>query len=232
MRQLAIELPHRPAFGRADFLVSECNAAALGWIERWPDWAFLVLHGPPRSGKSHLAHLWRERSGGRLVTGDALSRSEPSELAASRAVAVDDAERAPEQTLLHLYNCCREVGASLLVVACEAPGIWPIALPDLASRLRAIPAVAIAPPDDALLAAVLVKHFADRQVRVPPSVIGFLVRRIERSFAAAAMLVERLDRMGFETGGPITLSLARRALAEADERPPGETRKPTGATGR
>src|SRR5712692_7032870 len=109
MRQLAIDLPHRPAFGRADFLVSECNAAALGWIERWPDWTTpaqspgLVLHGPARSGKSHLAHLWQGRSGGVLVAGDALQRAEPDALAASGAVAVDDAERSAERALLHLY---------------------------------------------------------------------------------------------------------------------------------
>jgi len=221
MTQLAIDLPHRPALGRADFLASDCNEAALGWIERWPDWPApaLVLHGPAGSGKSHLAELWRERSGGVLVTGDALSRAEPNELASRRAVALDDAEGAPERALLHLYNCCSEARASLLVMAREAPASWPIALPDLASRLRAAPAVAIAPPDDGLLAAVLVKLFADRQVRVAPGVIRFLLRRMERSFAAAGTLAERLDRLALGAGRPITIALARRALAEAGDPP-------------
>src|SRR6266849_11135352 len=216
MTQLAIDLPHRPALGRADFLVSGCNEAALGSIERWPDWPApaLVLHGPAGSGKSHLAELWRKRSGGVLIVGEELTRSDPNELAGRRAVALADAAGAPERALLHRYNCCSEAGASLLVVAREAPASWPIALPDLASRLRAMPAVGIAPPDDALLGAVLVKHFADRQVRVAPPVIGFLVRRMERSFAAAALLAERLDRMALGAGGPIGLALARRALAE------------------
>jgi chromosomal replication initiation ATPase DnaA len=241
MTQLAIDLPYRPALGRADFLVSECNAAALGWIERWPDWPSiaqaqlalspsgeaglrrearaLVLYGPAGSGKSHLAHLWRERSGGVLIAGEGLSRAEPNELASHGAVALDDSERAPELALLHLYNCCSEAGASLLVVARDAPASWPIALPDLASRLRAAPVVAIAPPDDTLLAAVLVKHFADRQVRVAPGVIGFLVRRMERSFAAAGAFAERLDRLALGAGRPITIALARRVLAEAGDQP-------------
>ena len=221
MTQLAIDLPHRPALGRADFLVSECNAAALQWIERWPDWPApaLVLHGSAGSGKSHLAHLWRERSGGILVPGEELSRSEPHALASRRAVALDEAERAPERELLHLYNCCVEAGASLLVVTREAPARWPMALPDLASRLRAAPSVAIAPPDDALLGAVLVKHFADRQVGVAPGVIGFLVRRMERSFAAAGALAERLDRMALGARRPIGIALARRVLAEAGDPP-------------
>jgi len=219
MTQLAIDLPHRPALGRADFLVSDCNAAALQWIERWPDWPApaLVLYGPAGSGKSHLAALWRERSGGILIAGEALSRADPNELASRRAVALDDAARAPERELLHLYNCCGEAGASLLVVARDAPASWPIALPDLASRLRAAPSVAIAPPDDRLLAAVLVKLFADRQVRVAPEVIGFLLRRMERSFAAAGALADRLDRLALGAGRPIGLALARRVLAEGGD---------------
>jgi chromosomal replication initiation ATPase DnaA len=216
MTQLAIDLPHRPALGRADFLVSGCNADAFGWIERWPGWPSraLVLYGPPQSGKSHLAHLWRERGGAVLIAGDRLAEADPGALAASRAVAVDDAERAPEQALLHLYNCCLEAGAGLLIVAREPAARWPIALADLGSRLRAAPAVAIAPPDDALLAALLVKHFADRQVRVAPEVIAFLVRRMERSFAGAASLAASLDRAALGAGRPIGLALARKILGE------------------
>lgn len=214
--QLPFDLPHRPAHGRADFLLSECNAAALGWIERWPDWParILVLYGPPGCGKSHLAELWRRRSGGALITGGVLGGRDPIELARV-AVGVDDAEHAPERALLHLYNCCVEAGTSLLVLARASPAAWPIALPDLASRLRAAQTVAIALPDDALLGAVLVKHFADRQVRVQPGVIAYLVPRMERSFAAATALAHRLDQLALGAGGPITVKLARRALAEA-----------------
>jgi len=215
--QLPFDLPYRPALGRVDFLVSDCNATALGWIERWPDWParVLVLHGPPGCGKSHLAELWRRRSGALLVTGEELRGRDPTILVGGGAVAVDDGESAPERALLHLYNCCAEAGTSLLVVARAAPAAWPIALPDLASRLRAAPAAAIALPDDALLAAVLVKHFADRQVRVPPAVIAYLVPRMERSFATAAALAHRLDRLALGGGKSITVRLARRALDEA-----------------
>ena len=221
MRQLAIDLPHLTAFGRADFLVSECNAAALGWIERWPQWPAraLVLNGPKGSGKSHLAHLWHQRSGAVLIRGDQLPGRDPDELARCRAVALDDAEGAPEAALLHLYNRGSDAGASLLVIAREAPADWPIALPDLASRLRAAPCVSIALPDDALLAAVLVKHFADRQVRVAPAVVAFLVRRMERSFAACGALAARLDCLALGAGRPITIPLARVALAAVGDQP-------------
>jgi len=214
--QLAIDLPFRPALGRADFLVSDCNAAALRRIESWPDGPgrALVLHGPARSGKSHLAHLWCERSGGGLISGAALVEHDPSVIAAQPAVAVDDSECAAERSLLHLFNCCGESGAGLLVVARQPPSVWPIALPDLASRLRAAEAVGIGPPDDALLAAVLVKHFTDRRLPVKPGVLAYLVPRMERSFAAAAALAAALDRLALSAHRPVGLGLARQALAE------------------
>lgn len=221
MRQLTIDLACRPALGRSDFLVSGCNQAALGWIDRWPDWPSrnLALYGPPQSGKTHLAHLWCERSGGRLVDAEELAAIRPDALASAGVVAVDRAEQAGERALLHLCNCLNEIGGSLLLLARAAPAAWPIALPDLASRLRAMPAVAIMAPDDALLGAVLVKHFADRQLRLTPTVIAFAVRRMERSFDAAAQLAKRLDQMTLGTGRPIGLALARQALHEATEHP-------------
>ena len=142
------------------------------------------------------------------------SMTEWEALSISPGVAVDDSDRASETALLHLYNSCAEAGAALLLVARNAPAAWQIALPDLASRLRAAPAIGVAPPDDALLSAVLVKHFADRQLRVQPAVIAYLVRRMERSFATAAALSARLDQLALAEGRPIGLALTRRVLAE------------------
>ena len=216
--QLAIDLPYRPALGGDNFLISDCNRAAFECIEHWPDWPGrrLVLHGPPGSGKSHLAHLWCAESGARYVAGAALTADEPPLETGQMpsGIAVDDAETAPETALLHLYNMCAEGGIGLLIVTRQAPGSLAIALPDLASRLRAMAAVGIDAPDDALLAAVLVKHFADRQLRVVPAVIGYLVPRMERSFATAAVLAARLDELSLATGHKISLPLARQALAD------------------
>jgi chromosomal replication initiation ATPase DnaA len=212
MKQRAFDLPVETGFGAADFLVSDSNREAFEWIERWPDWPAraLVLHGPPGSGKTHLTHLWRERAGATLIAGTAIGGTAPS----AAAMAIDDAERAPEEPLLHLYNSALERGASLLLTMRAPPASLPIALPDLASRLRALHVAGIAPPDDALLGTVLVKHFADRQIRVRPGVIAYLVARIERSFAAAASVAARLDEAALSEARPISVKLARAVLDE------------------
>jgi chromosomal replication initiation ATPase DnaA len=160
--------------------------------------------------------LWCADSCARLMAGAALTQHTPpfGNGAMPSAIAVDDTEAAPEIALLHLYNSCVEAGIGLLVISRQPPASWPIALPDLSSRLRAMPAIGIDPPDDALLGAVLVKHFADRQLRVMPAVIGYLVPRMERSFGMAAVLAAHLDELALATGRPIGIPLARRALAE------------------
>lgn len=214
-RQGAFDLPVETRFGRGDFLVSDSNRAAFELVQRWPAWPAraLALYGPPGSGKTHLAHLWCERSGAALVAGeDAAALNAPEALPA--AVAVDNAERASERALLHLYNLCLERGGSLLLTLPAPPAALDITLADLASRLRSLPVAGIAPPDDALLTAVLLKHFGDRGIAVAPQVVAFLTARMERSFAAAAALAARLDRLSLESGrGGVTLKIAREALA-------------------
>lgn len=214
--------------GAEDFLVADSNAAAVAWLDRWPDWPApaLVLHGPPGSGKTHLTQVWRHRSN--AVTADAatLADADPLALISARgAVAIDDAEAVcggegekgeGERILFHLYNLAREQGGHLLLTARRPPSRWPILLPDLASRLRAAPAAAVAEPDDGLLGAVLVKLFADRQVRVGVEVVAYLLPRIERSFAAARRVVAALDAASLARRGPITVPLARAVLDELE----------------
>jgi chromosomal replication initiation ATPase DnaA len=221
--QYILDFPHRTAFGRSDFLVADSNAAALGWIDRWPSWpsGVLMLHGQAGSGKTHLVHLWRERASALIVSGEVLHAAAlPCILDQSRhRIAIDDADRAPELALLHLYNSCLEGRGSVLITARLPPGSWKIALRDLRSRLRAALAVAIGAPDDTLLGAVLIKHFADRQIRVAPEVITFLIAHMDRSFGAAAEIAARLDAMALSGKCPITNALARRVLAECGDQP-------------
>jgi chromosomal replication initiation ATPase DnaA len=223
MKQLVFDLPWGQAFGRGDFFVSDSNAAAVRWIERWPEWPspVLVLYGPRGAGKTHLAHLWCKRAAAILVEGATLDEAGLAQIIQRRSprIAVDAADRAPEALLLHLYNAALEAGGSLLVNARQAQGAWRPALADLGSRLRAAPAAEIEPPDDPLLGAVLAKHFADRQVRVAREVVAYLVSRMERSLAAAGEIAAALDRAALSRSGAITIPLANRVLAaRADHR--------------
>ncbi|HVH82076.1 MAG TPA: DnaA/Hda family protein [Stellaceae bacterium] len=221
-RQRALPLPIETHFGRGDFLLSDCNRAAFELIERWPGWPApaLVLYGPSGSGKTHLMHLWCERSGAVLLSGGGPALADPTAL--PPILAIDHGELAAERSLLHVYNHTLERNGSLLLTLPRAPASSAIALADLASRLRSLPAVGIAPPDDALLQAVLVKHFTDRQLRVPPEILAYLLPRIERSFAAIAAIAARLDALALETRRPVTISLARAVLAELDQSPPSD----------
>lgn len=215
MTQLPLDLPHRPALGRADFLVAPSNAAAIAWLDRWPDWPgpALALYGPAGSGKTHLAHVFAQRATARFVAPATLQTDRlPEILGDAKAAILDEAQRAAAEPLLHLYNLLAERRGHLLVVAREAPARWPLSLADLRSRLAAAPAVAVAPPDEALLGALLVKLFADRQLAVGEEVVAYLALHLERSFAAAQRAVAALDAAALAEHRRITVPLAKRVL--------------------
>ena len=217
--QLPLDLGHHPALSEGDFLVAPCNAEAHSWLELWPHWpgSASVVFGPPQCGKTHLAHLFAARSGAVTIAASALSVADPPRLLdLAPVVVVEDCDRGglDEAALFHLINLAKENGAHLLLTSREAPPRWRVALADLRSRLNAMPALAIKPPDDSVLAAVLVKLFADRQVRITEEVVTYLLGRMERSFAAAAGLVARLDRAALAGRRAVTVPLARSVLEE------------------
>ena len=232
LRQLPLPLAHRPALAADDFLVADSNRAAAAWLDRWPDWPgpALAIIGPEGAGKTHLARIFAERSGAAFFEGARLAMAALSPLieGAPAAVVVDDGDRVPDWAILfHLYNILAARQGHLLVTARRAPARWGIGLADLASRLATAPIAAITPPDDALLSAVLAKHFSDRGIAVDPGVIAFLATRIERSFAAAQGVAAAIDRHALAAGRRVTLPLVRAALPElaraTDDRAPDES---------
>ncbi|MCA0245041.1 MAG: DNA replication protein [Proteobacteria bacterium] len=209
-----------PTYAREDFVVADGNREALAWLDRWPDWPApaLSLSGPTGCGKTHLGRIWATRSGAAVMEGtdlDGKSVADLTELAAaSPAIAIEEAQRAPERALFHLYNLMRERRGSLLLISPEPPARWAIALPDLASRLRAAPAVAVAPPDDDLLGSIILKQLADRQLHAGAGVVQYLVSRMERSAEAACRVVAALDRRALAERREIDRRLAIDVLAE------------------
>ncbi len=219
--QLPLPLPLRPSLGGDDFLVAPCNEAAVRWIDRWPEWdtPALAVAGPAGSGKTHLASVWAAVSGARFIDASELGRPEGGLVLGTDPMILDDAERlagteGQEQALFHLLNTLHGLKGRLLLTGAEPPARWPVRLPDLRSRLGAIPVAEIGVPDDALIAALVVKLFADRQLQVGVDAVRFLTRRMERSFEAASRLVEAIDRRALAQGRAVTIPLIREVLAE------------------
>lgn len=219
-RQLTLDLPHRPALGHEDFLLGDSNRAAVAAIDGWPSWSHpvLVLSGPAGSGKSHLAHVWRLRSGATALTAGQLTDGSIVGLRASAAcVVVEDIDRGigDQRAMFHLLNLARELRFQILVTARSEPGAWALSLPDLRSRLRQATLVRISVPDDGLLRAVLVKLFADRQLTIEPQVVGQIALRMERSMEAALGLVAEIDKRALETHRKVSRALVAEVMGEA-----------------
>jgi len=218
--QLVLGFGHEVSFSRDDFLEGPSNAAALALVERWPDWPahIVVLTGPEGSGKSHLADIWASRAGARRLSARALDQAAVPVALATGALSLESvADGLDEVALFHLLNLAKEQDAYVLLTARRAPALWAIRLPDLASRVRALPVVELSSPDDTLLRAVLVKLFVDRQLAVDESLIGYLTTRIERSFAAARAAVGLLDREALRRQRPVTRALAVELLGNSND---------------
>ena len=216
--QLPLELVYGEASGRDDLLVSASLAPAVGLIDSWPAWRapVAVIVGPPGSGKSHLANIWKSASSARDVA---------AELSAGATVPAgrnpylfEDADRTPfdDTALFHLINTVRQHAGSLLMTARDLPALWPVKLPDLKSRLAAATVVEIGVPDDALLSQVIVKLFSDRQLEVDDRVVAYIINRMERSLDVAGDVVDAIDKLALARGRRITRALASEVLNARD----------------
>jgi chromosomal replication initiation ATPase DnaA len=209
-RQLLLALDHAESFAREDFLPGPGNEAALKLIDSWPDWPAnaVALIGPEGSGKSHLAAIWAAAAGARTISSRALSQSGLPAALATGALVIEEAAAADERALFHLINLAREEQAFLLFTARAAPATWPVTIPDLGSRLRALPVIALQPPDDVMLRGLIIKLAADRQLSLDENVVNYLTSHIERSFAAARASVITLDNEALRQGRRATRLLA------------------------
>jgi chromosomal replication initiation ATPase DnaA len=222
-KQIPFDLPTRPALGRDAFFVAPSNAVALASIDGWQTWPGrkMVLTGPKGAGKTHLAHVWAAQSGARIVAAADLAGADIVALA-SGPVAVEDADaiagdRDAEEALFHLHNLVLAEGHTLLLTAQTPPARWGLTLPDLTSRMQGTLLATLDQPDDQLLMAMLLKLFADRQLSPTPNALAYLLRHMDRSAAAAAELVARIDRRSLAEGRRITRGLAAEVLDNPDD---------------
>lgn len=224
-RQFTLDLETRPAYGREDFLVSPSNERAFEYLDAFPQGTErrTLLIGPPGAGKTHLATIFSERLHAAKISAASLREQDLPSLLARGALVVEDADRlnGREIELFHLLNLASENGATVLMTARAAAAHWGIGLPDLLSRLRLLPSVEIEAPDDALLRAVIVKHFVDRQLAIDTRVVDTLARHLDRSLEEARRVVEILDREALARGKPVTRGLVSDVLGRGMPDPSG-----------
>ena len=217
--QLVLALGHAESFAREDFIAGPSNAAALALIDRWPDWPsrIIALVGEEGAGKSHLAAAWGEKSGARFVSGRLLDNADLPAALSTGALVIEDLTPPwfDEVTLFHLLNLAQQQGADVLLTTRWSPALWPVGLPDLSSRLRVLPVVSVAPPDERLLRALMLKLAADRQIELDDNVVNFVLARIERSFAGVQGAIARLDREALRQKRPVSRALAAELLRTA-----------------
>jgi chromosomal replication initiation ATPase DnaA len=214
-QQLPLPFQHQPRYHARDFIPAFSNREALAWLDAdWPEQR-LVLFGPEGCGKSHVLHIWAARANAALLSGATLT--DLDSLPQHGALALDDADSVGDETLLfHLLNTARDRGLRLLLASRSAPSRWPVRLPDLSSRLRAMTAVQIGPPGDELLGALLKRLVADRQLAMTQAAQDWVLHHLPRSPAAIREAVARLDRESLASGVAITRSLAVTVLKEDD----------------
>ncbi len=221
--QMSFDLPTKPAHGRDDFFISPSNAQAVQILEDWPNWPHhkLALIGPKAAGKTHLAHVWASDIMASITPANRLADADIPTLCQTPAVIEDvhkiASDTAAQKALFHLHNLMQQNAAPLLLTADLPPARWDLGLPDLQSRMSATAITSLGAPDDALLAAVLAKLFTDRQIKVQPALITYLLKRMDRSLASAAGLVLRLDTAALNQGCAINLKLAARVLDNTPE---------------
>ncbi len=221
--QLALPFDPPPRFEPVDLIEAGSNAEARAWLARTGEWpgARLALWGPAGCGKTHLLHGWALRAGAEILRGPDLDPElVPGPL--EGAMAIDDAEQAPELALLRLLNTAGEAGQPVLLAGRAPPARWPVRLPDLASRLRAITAVAIGAAEDELLRLLLRRLLMERQIGVAEAVQSFLLLHLPRTPAAVRLAAARLDRAALAAGRAVTRGLAEQVLADLLVLEPGD----------
>src|ERR1700731_2898339 len=218
--QLTLNLTPDPGYERENFVVSASNEQAYAMIEllpSWPDPTLLIL-GPSGAGKSHLGAIWASIAKAGIQSAASLAAEDIEALAAAGPLLLDDADAIgqSEAQLFHLVNLMRERGTALVLTAKTPPDAWGLRTADLVSRLRLAPTVAIGPPDDALMRAVLVKLLIDRQLVIDTSVVGYIALRLERSLDAARSFIDALDREALARQRRISRAIAADVLRSID----------------
>ena len=216
MKQLILPLELPPAFDDKDFIVSHSNEEAYLWLMRWPKWPnrCFAIYGEEGCGKTHLSNIWKMKTKAKFLSSQDFNTIDLEILFEKQNLFIFDNAHLieNEEKFFHFYNYLIDSQGGLLLLSRTPPAHWERKLPDLRSRLNAIPALKIHPPDEALLFQVIQKLFNDFQLHVDEVVISFLLKHMERSFEKARFWVETLNMHALTQNRGVTIPLVRELL--------------------
>lgn len=216
VEQLSFDMSAAPIYRWENYYVSPANEEAVNYIRQWPMWnnRTAVIVGPAFGGKSHLAHLWQQESRAEFLDLKTLSQEEITKKIMAHPFCIVENLRDEDLTekLLVLYNLIQENQGYLLLSATQAPSDMHTKIPDLASRLNAVPVLRIKAPEDDLLKALLVKRFADQQLAVPTPVIEYILKHMERSYQAVQTISQHMDQLSLQHKRNLTVPFVKEIL--------------------
>ena len=212
MQQLFFKFPIKSEYLAEDFLITAANYEAFTYLNQWPNWGdtvyskIILLYGDSGSGKTHLAYIWKNLTDAKIIT-------LPSDkIFTHKSLILEDIDNLEQESLLHVINLAQENQQYLLLTACLSPMQLKFSLADLRSRILAIPAIAIASPDNDLLRAILLKYLSDRQLEIHSASIDYIIMRIDRSFSMLRKFIDELDRLSKSSKRSITIPLIKQVM--------------------
>lgn len=195
-KQIPLDLTPAPDFTYETFIEAPSNMGALSTLRAWPAWPApaMLLLGPEGTGKTHLGEAWLARSGG---------------------VFLDDAQTRAEGTLFGYINrALRGEIPGLLLTSRTPPSGWGVCLPDLNSRLSAMPKIELFEPDDDSLHPITRALFKRRGREVSREVVDYLLKYTDRSIPALTDTIRQIDEAASSAKADVTRPFMAKLVRE------------------
>jgi len=221
-KQLALPLSFRNVKNHSNFILNKVNEVALSLIDEFNDikkfkkkfnFPVLILYGPPGSGKTHLAYIYKEITNAKFIK--KLSNINLDEVKLGKSFIFDDfdkIESLDENFFIHFFNEISVNLGSLLITTSKPPNEINFSLSDLESRINSCISTKIELPDDDFLFSILVKELSDKKIFLNDKLCLYIIKRIKRNYKAISLFAETLDIMSLENKTKITLKQIKEVL--------------------
>ena len=204
-------------FAYDDFFVSKCNYFAFSLIESWPKWEknILNIYGEKFCGKSHLSEIFKRKNKAIIIKNDEINNNFFNKIRYYENIILDNLEfLSDEKTLYSIFNFVEQYNKYLIINSIDSINSIEFTLPDLKSRLKNCIFAKIDKPDDDMIFALVLKHFADRQIKIEKKIIEYITKRIERSYGKIFDFIYKVDQFSLINKKPIDYKSIKKILEE------------------